>query len=143
MSPVAVSIFSRIRARKIGYDTAEHAHAADRFAREIIGFLIVRVARSRRLMGRPFGGSPFSLYQLQRDENRNVILPGVTQRLYVLDSALYVFPFSASSVFPYVPIVCYSYAYGRCRTSHQTTRNHYPTYRWYRYAVETDKSIIL
>ena len=34
---------------------AEHAHAADRFAREIVGFLTVCVARSRRLMGKPFG----------------------------------------------------------------------------------------
>ena len=34
---------------------AEHAHAADRFAREIVGFLTVVVARSRRLMGKPLG----------------------------------------------------------------------------------------
>jgi hypothetical protein len=36
---------------------AEHAHAPDRFAREIVGFLTVLVVRSRRLMGNPFGGS--------------------------------------------------------------------------------------
>jgi len=36
---------------------AEHAHAADRFAREIGGILTLLPARSRRLMGRPFGGS--------------------------------------------------------------------------------------
>jgi hypothetical protein len=36
--------------------SAEQAHAADRFAREIEGILTVFVARSRRLMGRPFGG---------------------------------------------------------------------------------------
>ena len=40
---------------------AEHAHAADRFAREILDILTVVAARSRRLMGRPFGGS-----QMQR-----------------------------------------------------------------------------
>ena len=34
---------------------AEHAHAADRFAREIGGFLTVCVVRSQRLMGNPFG----------------------------------------------------------------------------------------
>ena len=44
---------------------AEHAHAADRFAREIGGFLAVLVVRLRRLMGKPFGrcgnvvGNPF------------------------------------------------------------------------------------
>jgi len=36
-------------------EAAEHAHAADRFAREIVGFLTVCIARSRRLMGRPLG----------------------------------------------------------------------------------------
>ena len=35
--------------------SAEHAHAADRFAREIVGFLTVCRARLRRLMGTPFG----------------------------------------------------------------------------------------
>ncbi len=35
---------------------AEHAHATDRFAREIVRFLTVRIARLRRLMGIPFGG---------------------------------------------------------------------------------------
>jgi hypothetical protein len=34
---------------------AEHAHAADRFAREIVGFLVAIAVRSRRLMGKPFG----------------------------------------------------------------------------------------
>jgi hypothetical protein len=34
---------------------AEHAHAADRCAREIVRFLTVSVVRSRRLMGNPFG----------------------------------------------------------------------------------------
>jgi hypothetical protein len=37
--------------------SAEHAHAADRFAREIVGFLTVSAVRSRRLMGRPLGAS--------------------------------------------------------------------------------------
>ena len=38
--------------------SAEHAHAADRFAREIVGILALSyAARSRRLMGRPFGGN--------------------------------------------------------------------------------------
>jgi hypothetical protein len=36
---------------------AEHAHAADRFAREIVRILTVCVVRSRRLMGRPLGGN--------------------------------------------------------------------------------------
>jgi hypothetical protein len=46
---------------------AEHAHAADRFAREIVGFLTVIAVRLRRLMGNPFGrwgnvvGTPFWL----------------------------------------------------------------------------------
>ena len=35
---------------------AEHAHAADRFARKIVGILTVCVVRSRRLMGKPLGG---------------------------------------------------------------------------------------
>jgi hypothetical protein len=35
---------------------AEHAPAADRFAREIVGFLTVIVVRLRRLMGKPLGG---------------------------------------------------------------------------------------
>jgi len=39
-----------------GDRSAEHAHAADRCAREIVAFLTVRMARLRRLMGRPFGG---------------------------------------------------------------------------------------
>jgi hypothetical protein len=34
---------------------AEHAHAADRFAPEIVRFLAVMTVRSRRLMGRPLG----------------------------------------------------------------------------------------
>jgi len=38
-----------------GNRSAEHAHAADRFAREIVRFLTVRMARSRRLMGRTLG----------------------------------------------------------------------------------------
>jgi hypothetical protein len=45
---------------------AEHAPAADRFAREIVGFLTVFVVRSRRLMGRPLGGSHHTLYQPTR-----------------------------------------------------------------------------
>ena len=35
---------------------AQPAHAADRFAHEIVGFLTVSVMRSRRLMGNPLGG---------------------------------------------------------------------------------------
>jgi len=35
--------------------SAEHAHAADRFARKIVGFLTVIVVRLRRLMGNPLG----------------------------------------------------------------------------------------
>ena len=35
---------------------AEHAPAADRFAREIVGILAVIVVRSRRLMGKPLDG---------------------------------------------------------------------------------------
>jgi len=37
--------------------SAEDGIAADRFAREIVGFLTVLVVRSRRLMGRPLAGS--------------------------------------------------------------------------------------
>jgi len=40
----------------------QQAHAADRCAREILAILTVSAARSRRLMGKPFGGS--ALYQL-------------------------------------------------------------------------------
>jgi hypothetical protein len=43
-------------ARFSSKNEAEHAHAADRFAREIVGFLAVIAVRSRRLMGNPFGG---------------------------------------------------------------------------------------
>src|SRR5205085_2500005 len=43
---------------------AEHAHAADRCAREILGFLTVCVARLRRLMGNPLGGSHSRLCML-------------------------------------------------------------------------------
>jgi len=39
---------------------AEHAHAADRFARKIVGFLALCAVRSRRLMGRPLDGSSYS-----------------------------------------------------------------------------------
>jgi hypothetical protein len=35
--------------------SAEHAHAADRFAREIIAILRVIVMRLRQLMGNPLG----------------------------------------------------------------------------------------
>jgi hypothetical protein len=38
--------------------SAQPAHAADRFAREIGGFLTLFVARLRRLMGKPLDGSP-------------------------------------------------------------------------------------
>jgi hypothetical protein len=43
---------------------AEHAHAADRFAREIVRILTVVVARSRLLMGNPLdgGASNFHAY---------------------------------------------------------------------------------
>jgi hypothetical protein len=40
---------------KAGGRRAEHAHAADRFAHEIIAILAVFVMRLRRLMGKPFG----------------------------------------------------------------------------------------
>jgi len=33
----------------------QHAHAADRFAREIVGILTAVAMRLRRLMGRPLG----------------------------------------------------------------------------------------
>jgi hypothetical protein len=36
---------------------AEQAHAADRFAREIVRILAVYAARSRRLMGKALGRS--------------------------------------------------------------------------------------
>jgi len=38
-----------------GCQSAEHAHAADRCAREIVRILTAFVVRSRRLMGRPLG----------------------------------------------------------------------------------------
>jgi len=40
--------------------SAEHAHAADRFAREIVRFLTVLVMRLRRLMGNPLAGNSSS-----------------------------------------------------------------------------------
>jgi hypothetical protein len=43
---------------------AEQAHAADRFAREIIGILTVFAARLRRLMGRPLGGARANVVSL-------------------------------------------------------------------------------
>jgi len=43
--------------QQIRRSAAEHAHAADRFAREIIRILVAVVMRSRRLMGRPLGGN--------------------------------------------------------------------------------------
>jgi len=49
---------SAIRRVPCGYAEAEHAHAADRFARKIVRILAVVVMRSQRLMGRPFGGNP-------------------------------------------------------------------------------------
>jgi len=39
-----------------GDQSAEHAHAADRFAREILAILAVFAVRLRRLMGNPLGG---------------------------------------------------------------------------------------
>ena len=42
---------------KDGGRSAEHAHAADRFAREIEGFLTLLAVRSRRLMGNPLARS--------------------------------------------------------------------------------------
>ncbi len=46
---------SAIRRVPCGYAEAEHAHAADRFARKIVRILAVVVMRSQRLMGRPLG----------------------------------------------------------------------------------------
>ena len=42
--------------------STEHAHAADRFAHEIIGFLTLFAMRLRRLMGNPLGGRKAVLY---------------------------------------------------------------------------------
>jgi hypothetical protein len=51
---------------------AEHAHAADRFAREIVRILARFMARSQRLMGRPLGrsmkSSTFSSLHNQTDD---------------------------------------------------------------------------
>jgi hypothetical protein len=45
--------------RNDGDRSAEHAYAADRFAREIVCILtVILVARLRRLIGNPFGRSP-------------------------------------------------------------------------------------
>ena len=49
------------RHAKDGGQPAEHAHAADRFAREIVRFLTVVAVRSRRLMSRPFGRQHFDI----------------------------------------------------------------------------------
>jgi hypothetical protein len=46
----------------VQFRAVQHAHATDRFAREIKGILTAFGARSRRLMGIPFGNfnlSPF------------------------------------------------------------------------------------
>jgi hypothetical protein len=65
---------------KAGGRRAEHAHAADRFAREIIAILTVLVMRSRRLMGKPFGvrGKVIAIPFLDLDvENRACLTPVV------------------------------------------------------------------
>jgi hypothetical protein len=48
---------------------AEPAHAADRFAREIVGILTRFVMRSQRLMGIPFGGHHQSCAFSKADES--------------------------------------------------------------------------
>jgi hypothetical protein len=53
--------------RCLGHDAAEHAHAADRFAHEIVCILTLLAVRSRRLMGNPLGRIinhvPFEMHQ--------------------------------------------------------------------------------
>jgi len=53
-----------IRKRKIGVflKRAQHAHATDRFAREILGILECDPSRSRRLMRNSFGCCNQSLF---------------------------------------------------------------------------------
>ena len=46
--------------------SAEHAHAADRFAREIVRILTGFLLRSRRLMGKPLGRCPSTYYLIKR-----------------------------------------------------------------------------
>jgi len=63
------------------HEAAEHAHAADRFAREIIGFLTFFAVRSRRLMGNPLGAGHrcctyrkskyYNHYALEADDDRH------------------------------------------------------------------------
>jgi hypothetical protein len=48
--------------------SAQPAHAADRFAREILAILAVCAARSQRLMGNPLGGISASI-QVQEKTN--------------------------------------------------------------------------
>jgi len=56
---------------------AQPAHAADRFAREIVGILTVFVARLRRLMGNSLGGSSSTSY-----------LNSAPKACYAIDSSL-------------------------------------------------------
>jgi len=51
---------------------AEHGVAADRFAREIVGFLIHTLARSRQLNTRPLDGNPL---------HTKAVLPACTSQL--------------------------------------------------------------
>jgi len=50
------SPFDRLE-RHLSNPSAQHGIAADRFAREIVGILTLRPARSRQLNANPFGGS--------------------------------------------------------------------------------------
>jgi hypothetical protein len=66
VSSAALSISVRIQAHTIEHDTAEHAHAADRFAREIVAILARSLAaRSRRLMRNSLGGNLSVSFWLQ------------------------------------------------------------------------------
>jgi hypothetical protein len=65
----------------------QHAHAADRFAREIVGFLMgASAARLRRLMGNPLGAHHQRLYHpeasmvVQSHKQRTVITAATEAR---------------------------------------------------------------
>jgi hypothetical protein len=53
--PLHKRIYDSVRGINRASLPAQQAHAADRFAREIIAILTVFVVRLRRLMGKPLG----------------------------------------------------------------------------------------
>jgi hypothetical protein len=77
----------RVATRNDGDQPAEHAHAADRCARTIVGILTVSVVRLRRLMGRPLGGWGSVVARTFSDVHARCVsarCAGVVRRLVVL-----------------------------------------------------------